>query len=212
VSGSYLKNDGTVWAWGNSHDGQLGDGTFTDDLSSTEVILPPAQVKIDDVTQISSQGYHLMALRSDGTVWAWGKYLDGRASGRPGIAEPAKVNGLNNIVDITTGVQYNIALQNDGTVWGWGIKYGNSPVKVIQGSPGSVSSTPTATPQATPVVTPVATPTDIVPTDGGVAASASPTPTGTPMASQASGFDLTVILAAIVLVTAISLAYSRIRK
>lgn len=205
ASGACLKEDGTVWAWGNSHNGQLGDGTFTYDTSSTEVILPPVKVKISDVKQISSQGYHLIALKNDGSVWAWGAYVDGRMAGRPGMAEPAKVNGLSNIIDISSGVLYNIALQNDGTVWGWGINYGNSPVRVIQGSPGSI------TPTATPVATPVVTPTDTNPTNG-TNASPSPTPTGTPAPTQTSGFELTTIIALVSLALVGSLIYSTIKK
>ena len=32
-----LKADGTVWAWGNNTDGQLGDGTTTDRLTPVQV-------------------------------------------------------------------------------------------------------------------------------------------------------------------------------
>lgn len=84
------------------------------------------------------------------------------------------------------------------------IKYGASPTKVIQGSPGSVSSTPAATPTMSPIVT--------IPADGDIITSASPASTALPVASRASGFDFTAILATIDLALFGSLAYTRIRK
>ena len=62
-----LKSDGTVWAWGNNGNGRLGDGTTT--TRST-----PVQVSdlTTEFTAISAGTYHTIALRFDGTVWAWG--------------------------------------------------------------------------------------------------------------------------------------------
>jgi alpha-tubulin suppressor-like RCC1 family protein len=59
-----LKNDGTVWAWGNNHFGQLGDGTSG--VSVTR--LNPVQVKLQDgtpLTQVIAMAawhYHTVAL------------------------------------------------------------------------------------------------------------------------------------------------------
>lgn len=33
-----LKNDGTVWAWGRNHEGQLGDNSRTDRLTPVQVV------------------------------------------------------------------------------------------------------------------------------------------------------------------------------
>ena len=62
-----LKSDGTVWAWGDNSDGQLGDGTTTDSSSPVQV------TGLSGVAAITGQGAdHILALKSDGTVWAWG--------------------------------------------------------------------------------------------------------------------------------------------
>ena len=77
-----LKNDGTVWAWALNSSGQLGDGTMMDSYV-------PVQVR--DLTEITaiSAGFlsHALALKSDGTVWAWGsngygELGDGTTAGR----------------------------------------------------------------------------------------------------------------------------------
>src|SRR4029078_12169739 len=66
-----LKADGTVWGWGGNGKGQLGDGTFT-----TPRLVPQRvgqAVGLSSNRQISAGWEHALALRSDGTVWAWGK-------------------------------------------------------------------------------------------------------------------------------------------
>jgi len=111
-----LRDDGTVWTWGrNQHFGILGDGTTTDRHI-------PGQVHdLNNITAISACGNHTLALRNDGTVWAWGMGAFGRlGDGTTGNRfTPVKVQGLSNITAISASVG-NIALRNDGTVWAWG--------------------------------------------------------------------------------------------
>ena len=118
-----LKSDGTVWAWGNNEDGQLGNGA-TAYKSPT-----PVQVSgLSDVTAIAGGGYHTIALKSDGTVWAWGNNEDGQlGNGATAYRSPTpvQVSGLSDITAIAGGVYHTIALKSDDTVWAWGYnKYG----------------------------------------------------------------------------------------
>ena len=54
-----LKSDGTVWAWGYNNEGELGDGTYTRELS-------PEQVPgLTGVSAIGAGNYHTLALVSD---------------------------------------------------------------------------------------------------------------------------------------------------
>src|ERR1017187_9848052 len=58
-----LTSDGSVWAWGDNHGGDLGNGTTGP--SST-----PVQVSgLTGITQVSAGDDYVLALRSDGTVW-----------------------------------------------------------------------------------------------------------------------------------------------
>lgn len=64
----YLRKDGTVWANGSNRGGSLGIGSYEDSLV-------PVQVKgLTHIEHISasSTGGNVMALRQDGTLWAWG--------------------------------------------------------------------------------------------------------------------------------------------
>lgn len=62
-----IKRDGTVWAWGRNTQGRLGLGTNT-----MENMFPAQVVGLTDVIAISSGFHHVLALKKDGTVWAWG--------------------------------------------------------------------------------------------------------------------------------------------
>ena len=69
---------------------------------------------------------HSLALKSDGTVWAWGSNPCGQLGDGTNLNSniPVKVAGLNDVIDIDTGGSdsggCSLALNADGTVWGWG--------------------------------------------------------------------------------------------
>lgn len=54
-----LKGDGTVWAWGSNRDGQLGDGTDTNNDS----YVPVQVIGINGVTAIDSGENHSLAIK-----------------------------------------------------------------------------------------------------------------------------------------------------
>jgi alpha-tubulin suppressor-like RCC1 family protein len=115
-----LKSDGTLWAWGDNSSGQLGDGTFTN--RST-----PVRVGTDTNWVAITAGYyrHNLALKSDGTLWAWGDNWDGQL-GDGTTADrttPVRVGTDTNWTAITAGWEYTIALKSDGTLWAWGDNY-----------------------------------------------------------------------------------------
>ncbi|WP_276358152.1 Ig-like domain-containing protein, partial [Cohnella caldifontis] len=121
ASGSYhllaLKNDGSVWTWGWNAYGQLGDGDRTAGRGT------PYRVQgLSGVTAVEAGEHHSLALKNDGTVWAWGGNGYGQLG--DGTTEvrlaPVQVSGLNGVIAIACGAYHSIALKNDGTVWAWG--------------------------------------------------------------------------------------------
>ena len=115
-----LKNDGTVWDWGYNRDGELGDGTGINTDRNT-----PVQVKgLTGITAISAGNLHTVALKNDGTFWAWGNNYYGQLGDVTNINKitPVQVSGLTGIItQIAAGGSHTVALKNDGTVLAWGL-------------------------------------------------------------------------------------------
>lgn len=114
-----LKADGTVWTFGRNDFGQLGIGTVTP-YSATPVQVPG----LDNVVAIaaSSGGWHSLAVKANGTVWAWGRNNfaqigDGTMIDRP---SPVQIGGLGAVKALAAGIGHSVALEADGTVSTWG--------------------------------------------------------------------------------------------
>jgi alpha-tubulin suppressor-like RCC1 family protein len=112
-----LRGDGTVWAWGSNNFGQLGNN------GPTTLSTVPVQVTgLSGVAVLSAGGNHSMALKSDGTLWAWGFNNVGQLGDGTNIQRlaPVQVSGLSGVMSISAGEDHSLALQNNGTVWAWG--------------------------------------------------------------------------------------------
>jgi alpha-tubulin suppressor-like RCC1 family protein len=124
-----LTSDGRVWTWGSNLRGNLGNGT---EGLGTGTAAPVAG--LSGVTQVASGAWASYALRSDGTVWAWGN--DEAAGG----LTPAQVPGLTGVTQIAASqTGFALALRSDGTVWGWG---SNNDGQLGTGASASGNSTP----------------------------------------------------------------------
>jgi hypothetical protein len=116
--GLALRSDGSVWAWGFNERGELGDGTNTQRFT-------PVQVRslTGVITQVAAGGRFSLALRSDSTVWAWGRNDHGQL-GRGTVSDheatPARVAVLNHVTKISAGGDFGLALRSDGIVFAWG--------------------------------------------------------------------------------------------
>jgi len=120
-----LESDGTVWAWGDNSAGQLGDRTTTD--SHHPVQVSTSSGHLTGVIAIAAGGAHSLALRNDGSVWAWGGPSFGqRATGSPGdgsvlaVRVSTPTGDLAGVTAIAAGEDHCLALAGDGTVWAWG--------------------------------------------------------------------------------------------
>ena len=131
-----VKSDGTVWTWGDNTYGQLGDNSF----STTQRLYPvpvlagdaPNLAPLSGVKAVAASDVHTLALKTDGTVWAWGN----NDAGQLGIGTTAErrtatpVAVLNDVQAITArgassssdhaASSRNLAQRRDGSIWGWG--------------------------------------------------------------------------------------------
>ncbi len=120
-----LKSDGTVIAWGYNNVGQLGDGT-SGNYRLTPVVVTGAK----NIVAISAGYEHSLALKSDGTVLAWGSDDSGQlGDGGSFISSstPVAVSSVaSGIVAISAGRSHSLALKADGTLLQWGLRQAGS--------------------------------------------------------------------------------------
>ena len=117
-----LQADGTVWAWGNNSDGRLGDGTTINRLSPVQVQVSAGNM-LTDVIAIAAGYYHSLAVRRDGTVWAWGNNNTGQLGNGTQNQSlfASQVSGITgNILAVSAGQFHSVALASDGSIWDWG--------------------------------------------------------------------------------------------
>ena len=119
------KSDGTVWAWGLGTSGQLGDNTIVSKSAPVQVTMLAGTAPLTDVTAIASASGagHTLALRSDGTVWAWGLGTNGQLGDGSAVTRSSAVQVMNltDVIAISAGTAFSMALKSDGTVWTWGL-------------------------------------------------------------------------------------------
>jgi alpha-tubulin suppressor-like RCC1 family protein len=113
-----LRGDGAVLAWGYNRDGELGNGTNED--SPTPVVVKDSHDPtghLGGVRAIAAGSSHGLALKEDGSVWAWGANDQGQlgngtetlGSDALGTNAPAEVKDLVGVKLIAAGLDYSLA-------------------------------------------------------------------------------------------------------
>lgn len=121
-----LDSNGNVWAWGSNDYGQIGNNSI-----STSYIPYPVKVQaLANVSSISAGGYHSLAVKSDGTVWAWGYNNMGQLgngtknnSNTPVQVIQSASSPLLNIKSVTAGIYHSVAQTQDNNIYTWGHDY-----------------------------------------------------------------------------------------
>ena len=124
ISGA-VRADGSVWMWGRGDGGLLANGVFEPLGAQPPPPCAPRPRKVEGlsgITQLAIGVSHVLALRNDGTVWAWGTNEDGQLGDgtRENRGRPVQVTGITSAVSIAAGQAVSAAVMADGTVRTWG--------------------------------------------------------------------------------------------
>jgi alpha-tubulin suppressor-like RCC1 family protein len=137
-----LKTDGTLWTWGRNSEGQLGDNTAISRSTPVTTFLGGNNWK-----SVAGFGFHTVALKTDGTLWSWGRNNYGQLGDNTTTDRSTPVTtflGGTNWKSIATGGYHTLAIKTDGTLWSWGANISgqlgindttsrNTPVTTIAG-------------------------------------------------------------------------------
>ncbi len=113
-----IKTDGTLWGWGNGSDGRLG-------TNDTTIISTPVTTFAGGTNwkQISSGSRSTAAIKTDGTLWTWGRGFYGQLGTNDTTQRNTPVTtfaGGTNWKQVSVGYNFISAIKTDGTLWVWG--------------------------------------------------------------------------------------------
>ena len=130
----YVKDNGTIWSTGSNSWGVLGHGSSL----STDSKSSPTQIgALSNWSKVNCGNNHVMALKTNGTLWTWGANSDGPLGRGDYIyrSSPVQVGGLTTWSKISAGYNHSAAIKTDGTLWMWGrassgqLGFGNVSIK-----------------------------------------------------------------------------------
>ena len=121
-----IKNDGTLWAWGDNQYGQLGfaglsgvNGKFSSPIQTTAGGTNWSKLPANG----PAKTYHAGAIKTDGTLWMWGLNTYGVLGDNTTIFKSSPIQtvaGGTNWASMATGYRSTAAIKTDGTLWVWG--------------------------------------------------------------------------------------------
>ena len=115
-----IKNNGTLWGWGDNIAYLLGDDSLFTYLAT------PTQLNPDtDWRTITCGSGHALAIKTNGTLWSWGNYgqgetgidVDNLPAGGFDPSAPRQIGTDNNWQSLAAGSSVSMGIKTDGTLW-----------------------------------------------------------------------------------------------
>ena len=139
-----IKTDGTLWTWGVNNTGQLGDNTTTQRNTPVTTFAGGANWK-QVSTALSPSGAYTAAIKTDGTLWTWGRNNNGQLGDNTTTNRSIPVTtftGGTNWKQVACGTRHTAAIKTDGTLWTWGH---NNNGQIGDNTSGNNKTTPVTT-------------------------------------------------------------------
>lgn len=116
-----IKTDGSLWCWGLNYNGRLG----TND-SVTTIRSIPTQEATSSTNWIfvSKSNYNTFGIKSNGTLWGWGRNTSGQLGLNDNINRSSPVQEFSSSTNwkyVHTDGSSTFGIKTDGTLWGWGL-------------------------------------------------------------------------------------------
>jgi alpha-tubulin suppressor-like RCC1 family protein len=121
-----IKTDGTLWTWGAGTEGRLGTNNTSQRNTPVTTFVGGTnwkQVSTTGTTGIFDGGAHCAAIKTDGTLWTWGRNYDGQLGINNTTDKSTPVTtfaGGTNWKQVSCGFAHIAAIKTDGTLWTWG--------------------------------------------------------------------------------------------
>lgn len=140
-----IKTNGTLWLWGRNSYGILGTNNTTPWSSPVQTVAGGTNWK-----QISCGQNHTAAVKTDGTLWLWGRNNYGQlgTNNTTNVSSPVQtISAGTNWKQVSCGWSHTAAIKTDGTLWLFGNNligglgdntsgvdtYKSSPIQTIAG-------------------------------------------------------------------------------
>ena len=108
-----IKEDGSLWMWGDNLSGQLGNGTTNDSAVPVRVL--------ENVVAVSCGSHNAAAITKDGSLWMWGaksrlcnEFYDLSA------LQTVPIKIMENVRSVNCNGFVTTVAKTDGSLWVWG--------------------------------------------------------------------------------------------
>ncbi len=119
-----VRNDDTLWCWGNNDLGQIGDNTVLDRYTPVQTLGEGGT----GVIEATAGDKHTCSTTATGGAWCWGlngsgQLGQGDVTGRLAPVQVKDVGGSGLLSDVATmgaGLSHTCAVKSDGSLYCWG--------------------------------------------------------------------------------------------